>query len=412
MLDFLKIAIFDSVSIERIWNNPLLEYNSEKKCRISVDEIRTSKTRTYKSLVFEKHANCLFIKGSIHYLFNDGVHNANDFSFVNSIKTVSYLAEKFDLDLTSCIIQNLEYGLNFLPKEDVKNIITWTEYHDKNEFYKDPTLQYSKRSHSYNKNFKANNYKFIKAYAKGLQKFDGKTYADPNTMRFEIGSKISKYFNPFGIYTLADLLKPEIYYSLADELIEEWGNVLILEKGLQGKEKNLDKRLNSDFWADCLNSYRNKFATEKKKYSKLVNPYPENIHSDVKSKLKSKLALFTKELKSSAISTGLKKSEVVQFPQYIKVESAPVCKVTGIDISMQKGNSRFLSTAGLRLLKENDPEKYIELRQSFLPRTGISGLHTRHEPDEITHIAKQIRNEYHNRRRFFDRVPENQLSWI
>ncbi|OFX58612.1 MAG: hypothetical protein A2066_10435 [Bacteroidetes bacterium GWB2_41_8] len=410
MIDFLKIAIFDSVQIERIWNNPLLEYCSEKKRRITEDEIRTSKTKIYRNLVFEKYANSLYIKGSIHAFFNDGIHNANDFSFVYSINTILHLAKTLDLDLTKCFIQNIEFGLNILPIETVKNIINWLKYHERNEFFKDPELQYSKRSQSYTKNYKANNYKVIKAYAKDIQPFNGKTYEHHNTMRIEIKSKETKYFKHFGIYKLTDLIKPEIYLALSDELIKEWDNVLILEKGLQGEEKKLDKYLNSDFWENCLNEYRNKFASEKKKYSEIVNHYPENIHSDIKNKLKSKLDLFAKELKSSAISKGIQDVKVVQFPKSIRMESAPICLITGVDISMQKKDSRFLSTTGLRWLKDNDPCQYQIISKCFLPNHGVILNHTKYEQNEISHIAKQIRNEYHNRRRYFDRVPPNQLS--
>jgi hypothetical protein len=141
MLDFLKIAIFDSTEIEKIWNNPLLEYFSEKKKRISIDEVTQKNIKSYKNMMFEKHQNCLIITGSIHKFFNEGIHNANDFSFVNSIKTVLHLAEKSSLDLTKCIIQNLEFGLNILPKTTTNNILNWLKYHERNEFIKDPELQ-------------------------------------------------------------------------------------------------------------------------------------------------------------------------------------------------------------------------------------------------------------------------------
>ncbi len=395
MTDFLKIAIFDLILIDRIWNNPLLEYCEENKRKSTEGEIITKKSRTYKNLVFEKHANVLFIKGSIHYLFNDGIHNANDFSFVNSIKTVLYLADKFSLDLTKCIIQNIEFGLNILPKEDVKNIVTWLKYHDKNEFYKDTDFQYSKKSLKYSRECKANFYKVLKAYAKGLHKFEGRTYADPNTIRIEVKSKETKYFKPFGIYTLADLLKPETYLTLSDELIKEWDNVLILEKGLKGKEKKLDKFLDGDFWDDCLNEYRNKFAAEKKKYSKIVNRYPENIHSEIKNKLKSKLDSFAKELKSSAISTGIEKAEVVQFPESIKMESAPIynlCCVTKLPIRNQHNKTVNLTDNGIKWYYENEPETYRTKLAILLTRKWLNK--NEHSTIDIyfSEIAHQIRN--------------------
>jgi hypothetical protein len=77
---------------------------------------------------------------------------------------------------------------------------------------------------------------------------------------------------------------------------------------------------------------------------------------------------------------------------------------------MQKEGSLFLSITGLRWLKDNDPKQYQIVRKCFLPNHGINVIHPKYEQDEITHIAKQIRNEYHNRRRYFERIPANQLS--
>ena len=305
MIDGIKIVIYDYVLIQIVWNNPLLEYFSDEQRRITKDELKETTTRSYRNLRFVKHANCLIIIGSIHRFFNDGLHNANDFSFVNSIATIQYLTDQFNLDLSKCFIQNIEFGLNILPETDVKNIINWLKYHDKNEFCKDPGLQYSKRSQKYNGDSKANHYKVIKAYAKGIEKFNGMTFADPNTLRFEVGSKQAKYFNKLGIYTLADLLKPEIYLTLAVELVKEFDNVLLLEKEFQGIDNKLEKYLNPDFWENCINGSRNQFAKQKQSYSNLLNNYPGNIHSEIKNLLKSKLDLYSKELKTGAISTAI-----------------------------------------------------------------------------------------------------------
>lgn len=237
MTDGIKIVIYDPELILRVWNNPLLEYFSEEKRRHTVDEVTETTTRSYRNLRFVKHANCLIIIGSIHTFFNGGLHNANDFSFIASIATIHFLTEKLDLDLSKCIIQNFEFGLNILPESDVKNIINSLKYHERNEFYKDTDLQYSKRSQRYDSDGKANYYKVIKAYAKGIQKFNNITYADPNTFRFEVCSKQAKYFNKLGIYTLADLFKPEIYLTLAIELAKEFDNILLLEKGFAGNRQ-------------------------------------------------------------------------------------------------------------------------------------------------------------------------------
>lgn len=395
MIDGIKIVIFDPELILRVWNNPLLEYYSEEQRRITKDELKETTTRSYKNLLFVKHTNCLIIKGSIHVFFNNGLHNANDFSFVASIATIHLLTEKLDLDLSKCIIQNLEFGLNILPETDVKNIINWLKYHERNEFYKDPELQYSKRSQKYDKDSKANHYKVIKAYAKGIQEFDGITYADPNTLRFEVRSKQAKYFNKLGIYTLADLLKPEIYLTLAIELLKEFDNILLLEKGFQGINKKLDKYLNPDLWENCINGHRNLFAKQKQSYFKVLNNYPGNIHSELKNLIKTKLDLFSKELKTGAISTTITERKQVQFPKYIRMESAPIhskCIVTCLAIHDQQPGSKYITEKGVKWYYENEPETYEKRLKSLLTDKWL----IRHcgEPIQVyfAEIYHQIRN--------------------
>ena len=88
------------------------------------------------------------------------------------------------------------------------------------------------------------------------------------------------------------------------------------------------------------------------------------------------------------------------------------CPITGINISMQKESSHFLSTSGLKWLKQNDHQIFEEIRHRFLPRWGVSGLHTKYELDEISHIAKQIRNSFHNKLRYKTGFNPEQLSCL
>ena len=418
MTDGIKIVIFDPELILRVWNNPLLEYFSEEQRRITKDELKETQTRSYRNLRFIKHTNCLIIIGSIHTFFNDGLHNANDFSFVNSIATIQILIDQFNLDSSKCIIQNIEFGLNILPQTEVKNIVNWLKYHEKNEFYKDPGLQYSKRSQKYNTDGKANNYKVIKAYAKGIEKFNGITYAEPNTLRFEVGSKQAKYFNRLGICTLADLLKPEIYLTLATELAKEFDNILLLEKGFQGIDNKLDKFLNPDFWENCINGSRNQFAKQKQSYFNLLNNFPGNIHSEIKNLLKAKLDFFSEELKTGAISTGLTQRKKVQFPQYLSMEYAPIhskCIVTGLPIHNQRPGTKYVGHKSIKWYYENKPETYEKQLKSLLTDKWLRlnfGKPIQAYFDEIYH---QIRNRAldpkHNPRNNAKRAIKKILSY-
>jgi len=408
MIDYIKIVIYDIKLIDNIWSNHLLEFYEVKEKRISKDEVKTYSKKTYKNLLFEKFYNRLEISGSIHTFKNNGIHNANVFSFIEAINTIYQIKNLFNLDLTLCKIVNLEYGLNLIPKENVKNIILWLKYHNRNEFRYFPGLKYAKQSATFKKNGKVNKYKFLKAYAKGLQLFDGKTYGNINTLRIEVKSKESKYINSLGIYTLKDLTESKTYYRLSKELLKEWENVLLLDMNLQSmNNKRLNKYLNTDFWENSINQYRNHFPKHKQNYFSLLNQYPDNLHKNIYSLIQEKLIQFENELKKGCKFDRVEKQKRVQIRPYIKIENAPVCKLTGIDISMQKDNSILLSHTGLKYHYDNNPEIFELIKYKYLSKEWInSDFET-----QIKEIAHNIRNYYNNRRLKQVRLyPENQYS--
>jgi hypothetical protein len=67
------------------------------------------------------------------------------------------------------------------------------------------------------------------------------------------------------------------------------------------------------------------------------------------------------------------------------------CLVTGFDISMQKGDSKFLCTTGIKYYKKNDPKIWLQLRKRLSPR-----WHGCSEDSQIREIHHSIRNEYFN----------------
>jgi len=92
------------------------------------------------------------------------------------------------------------------------------------------------------------------------------------------------------------------------------------------------------------------------------------------------------------------------------------CNVTGLDISMQKRNSKYLSFTALHFYYSEDRETYLSLEEQFLtPKHKNCDLDTR-----IYYIAHNIRNTVtnrynnpkHPRRRFEERnYPAGQLCF-
>ena len=291
MLDLLKFKITDEVQINKVWNNELLEYVGKSE-RLYIDEIKEKQTKRYKNLYFIKHQNRLEVSGSIHYFYNDGLHNADDFYIEYCINAINQIKDLFSIDLNKCQIINLEYGVNINPIINVTDLIHNLVYHEKRQFTR-PTTHFS---------FKlAGNeaYKQIKAYDKSVQF----PHECENTFRFEVRSRQAKFIHSLGLFTLHDLTLLENYNILIASLLKEWDNVLLFDTS-----KNIDaKFFNSVFWEDILkNGNRNKFNNQKKLYYKKLGS--NNLHSTIRNIIERK----SKYLKC------------VHIPTITKVETAQV----------------------------------------------------------------------------------------
>ena len=284
MLDLIKFKITDEVQINTVWNNDLLEYVGKSE-RLYIDEIKEKQTKKYKNLYFIKHQNRLEVSGSIHYFYNDGLHNADDFYIEYCINAINQIKDLFSIDLNKCKIINLEYGVNINPSINVTDLIHNLIYHEKRQFTR-PTTHF---------NYKiAGNeaYKQVKAYDKSVQ-FPKECF---NTFRFEVKTKQAKFINSLGLFTLQDLTEINYYNKLINSLLNEWNNVLLFDKSKQVD----DKFFNTDFWEDILkNGNRNKFRNQKKTYYRKLGT--DNLHSNIKKRIEQK----TNVLKSVHIPTSI-----------------------------------------------------------------------------------------------------------
>lgn len=165
---------------------------------------------------------------------------------------------------------------------------------------------------------------------------------------------------------------------------------------MQGIDNKLNKYLNPDFWENCINGHRNLFAKQKQSYFKLLNNHPGGIYSELKNLIKSKLDLYSKELKTGAISTTITERKQVQFPQYIRMESAPIhskCIVTCLPIHNQQSGSKYISSKGVRWYYENNSITYKNSLETLLTDKWLrqhKGESIEVYFDEIYH---QIRNK-------------------
>lgn len=407
MIDNLKLVTYSISQIDYFNNHILLDWvsNTDKINKFDHEVITTKKIKQYKGIYFCFYSNKLEILFKPHYYFNGNLHNANDFRVEDFINVLIEVKNVLKIDLQEFKIVNIEYGLNCISPIGIKDLITYLVYHEKNEFRTDTNLTYSKKSYSTTTNGIANQYKIIKAYAKGLQFPE---YSDINTFRFEVKSKKSRFINKLGVYNSSDLLNENIYFEMVESLKNEFEKVLILDwatdfKSLNQKEQDKIKSYNNPMeWYKIKNSpNRNCFSKNKTAYYKLINKVENNLKNQLRKIICDKLEL----LKEGAISqpqNKIKKSAVSQLynrgictqnkNQITKVKNV-VCKVTGLNLCYEKEGAKYALTTTLKKLKESNPKTFELVKLNLL---NSSHRKPKFEQNEIKHLAKQIRNKYYN----------------
>ena len=436
MLDLLKILIRNTDLINELFDNPLLitisikETNNKNYEVIPKEFNQAQYVKEYKGIYF-----CFYFKEGVftkleillkpHYYFNNNLHNANDFTVVDCIETLTDIKDIFNLPIAELQIINIEFGVNGLSPINCKDLITHLLYHGKNLFINSSDdLRYSKISYRPNKYGKANEYKRIKFYAKGVQ-FPEQVNID--TFRFEVKGKQSKYIKTLGINTYADLLNIEIYANLSNEIKKEFSKVLIIDadntmQNLTPKEQTkLFAYLNTTSWYKYLQGNRNQFSKHKKKYIALLDKTENNIHATLENIISQKLddllkrgadSIPPKKTKRGAdstvsiigICTHLKNRNTNKIPQ---LKTARKCLVTGVNISVQKEGSILLSHTGLKQLFVLDRKQFDIIKNKYLPKKWIgSSFET-----QIKELAHNIRNKNSNLKRCYElRCVPNQIQ--
>ncbi len=393
MVDFIKIIIKDNPElIKLIWDNDLLIYDTErKKLNRYTGEIRCKETKVYKNLLFTRTASSLEIAHSLHYYFNDGLHNANDFTMNDCKNVVLELQTIFKLDLNACKVVNIEFGVNLSLSFDIKNTLTGLLYWNKYQFINDDRLLYSKKAGNF-KDGKFQHYKTLKVYAKSIQFPE---YCSGDVLRFEFKSCQSKWINKYlNIYNLSDLLNDDVYLRMSNILCGEWLNVLFVD-ALHSPEPKAAKYFNPFYWNSVLmDDNRNKFSKSKKRYFEYLSTVPNNKFKELKELIM---------CKSDALSTPTQETK----PPHQKTKSGAIstisiignctnderrCIVTGLNISMQRKDSDLLSHTGLKYYHTNRPELYDMIRRKYLTDRwqGVNFS------DEVRELAHNIRNRKNN----------------
>ena len=191
---------------------------------------------------------------------------------------------------------------------------------------------------------------------------------------------------------IGDLITGEINQVLGKE-------VLVLDCSsnfdkLNPKEqKKINEFLNPLHWYKILNQNRNSFSKNKKIYYNLIGKVENNLKSQLEKIIFDKLEL----LKEGAISTPLQlcKKGAVSTIIYNRIctdTKTSICRVTGLDISMQRDNSILLSHTGLKYYHDTNNKIFEQIKKEYLSKVWYnSDFQT-----QIKEIAHNIRNTRSN----------------
>ena len=433
MYDATKLNCLNQQIIKRLRNFPNMEQietnNTTDSFGIFGNHLKMDFRKSFENGRFIGYYN-VYLSISPHYHFNKYIHNGNDLTPENARKSIldifTYLGiKRSEFDLFKVV--NLEFGLNIIPKTDIKKLVNGIE------FYKKTRFKITADDTPFSKITDATKQKNIKAYAKGIHCHEklNSHEIDINTFRFEVKNKKSFSIRKHGINTLNDMFKVEVFTRLAHALVKEWQliHIINLEPNFapytREDLKFIKQHSTVNDWLKIINDEnrnRNNFGKEKQKYFNILKGN-DRIREEVFNLLNEKIlsfgigAFLPQKIENPTTSTttvterktkDLQLSKEVQIYPHahvVKCTIAPTpeqprkCLMTNINITMQKDESKFIFTTGLNYYREHDPNLYEKLLRDFWSDD------CRGKKDDDLHkiISHNVRNRYNNNRYRIDK---------
>jgi hypothetical protein len=259
--DFVKIELKQEGIAEQLRQCPNLAFES-----------RLTKN---KNLVWEaRHKNMLFeifepsmkveVSGSLHYLFNDGLHNWNDFNRLDLFDMVIEFCNMFGIEPQKAVLHGFEFGVNikvpFEPSYFIERVLAYKS--GKIEPLTDKAI-YNKSNHQ--RQFLENN--------------------ETHILRFEV--KITRMARVRGIAelkTLHDLLKPKILQKLGRMLLSEFSELVVSApmdtERMTARERATFEQMNCrQFWETLTD--KEKRRQSKTTFRRLTNKYGNGLHKEI-----------------------------------------------------------------------------------------------------------------------------------
>ena len=349
------------------------------------------KSANLNNLIFTITPGNRFVKvqGSLHKFANNGTRNNDRFTFDRFIKVAEDLKDFISPD---DIINVLEFGVNiktpFDPSDLIKNLIS----HRKKPINKTIKEGMVYSSCEYTQNI-------LKIYNKGLQQGPEGSFI----LRIEAKYlKMQKLFKN-GL-KWSDLSKPETWLYLGTVLEKKFKEVIYYDPSINLKlipesdRQIIEKGHNPIFWENLTGLYiyriRKQYQDLIKKHGTMFKNLPELLNQEINETVKSYhySPIENKTLNYPEITQTVKSYPLLYGNNSPMAINDRICIVTGISISCQKPESKFLCISGIRQLMKTDPECYEKLRDQRLNSKWLI------YPLEVQfrEIAHSIRNEFNN----------------
>jgi hypothetical protein len=319
------------------------------------------------------YPNSIFLSGSLHKFHNKGEHNCNDFD-INAFRDV---LRRFD-ELFKVRPQNLkliclEYGVNITPPIESNQIINHLMQHKHKDFE-------SKISNDKGNYKQAEHSEYIvKIYNKAKQ-----FKLNFEVLRIEIKETNLRHHRAQGIYTLQDFIQSD-KRPIVESLINKWDEVVYYDNTSNNQDR-WNQYNNINFWRELsTQKSRTSYFRHRKSLRKLNESTGQNIQDKI----------------SHLIKVKIQELQRVTFSEF--KSSSKFCKITGVDISMQRKDSFLLSHTGLMHLINNDIKEFERIKRKYLlPHWNNKPL-----KKQIKEIAHNIRNRFNLRTKSTN---ENQLT--
>lgn len=384
------------------------------------------------------------VRGSIHKYFNNGLHNYNDLTLIDFIRTIDDLGKTLNINPSAIQISRVEFGVNVDININVDQFISYV-------------LMYSNIVPTMTSKgivFQLDAYD-VKLYNKKLKGFNDRLRVEVAVKRARHRNAIIKEYARY-CNTLDDLTNTNIWRAFANELVRVFDDILIVDKesidyaNLSANEVEiLSKGLNPFHWKSFSN--RQTRANHFERFLSVVNSRGgnntkesvkraiqsktneliniENIPTyqdesltftaDLNDEVKFENLTFTARLGNKAIDNNLTftaklgdevEDESLTFTavdkggnrQYLDTNNR-VCKITSLNLNIGIKQNDVLSTKGVKYYYLNEREIYNEKLYPLLSEK----MKSKSLEKQFEAISHSLRNKKSNPRNNLKRDLKN-----